>query len=159
MAKVVHFRLDDRLIHGQIIASWLGVINAKTIVIADDKAAKDSFQSSLLKMACPTTVSLKILTIEDAANYLKESEDLSKTFLIVGNIDSAIRLHELGVDFDTMNVGNVASGKGRVKYSKAVWLTDEEKEKFYSLVDKGVHLIVQIVPSEKASEFTSIVKK
>lgn len=158
MAKVKYFRLDDRLIHGQIIASWLTVIPAKTIVVADDKAAGDKLQSSMLKMACPTTVKLQILTIKDAAEFLKSKDSLDNVFLICGKIDSAIQLLDEGVDYDELNVGNLASAPGRVKYTKAIWLTPEEKEKIASLSGRGIKLISQVIPSEKASDLMQLIK-
>ena len=158
MAKVKYFRLDDRLIHGQIIASWLSVIPAKTIVVADDKAANDKLQSSMLKMACPTSVKLQILTIKDAAEFLKSKDDLSTIFLICGKIDSAIQLLDEGVEYDELNVGNLASAPGRVKYTKAIWLTPDEKERIMTLSDRGVKLVSQVIPSERASDLLQIIK-
>ena len=158
MGKIVNFRLDDRLIHGQIVASWINAIQCTQIVIADDKAATDKFQQSLLKMACPKSIKLSIYSVEDAAKFLNETEDLSKVFLIVGNVDSVIRLVELGCDIDYLNVGNIASNKNRKQYSKAVWLTAEEKAKFFALANKGVKLVIQVVPAEKAIDFSSVVK-
>ena len=59
------FRIDDRLIHGQIITAWIAYADAKTIIVADDKAAADSFSQSLLKMATPDSIDLKILSVDD----------------------------------------------------------------------------------------------
>ena len=158
MGKVINVRLDDRLIHGQIIASWINSIQCNRIVVADDKVANDKFQMSLLKMACPKSIALDIKTVEEAAKFLKETTDLSKVFLIFGNVDSATRLVDLGVDIDYINIGNIASNKKRKQYSKSLWLTDEEKEKFDKLKDRGINLIVQVVPSEKAVDYSSLVK-
>ena len=69
--EVSVFRIDDRLIHGQVITAWIAYADAKSIVVADDKAAKDEFTQSLLKMATPDSIQLKILSVEDAITYLK----------------------------------------------------------------------------------------
>lgn len=69
--NITVFRIDDRLIHGQIITAWLAYADAKQIVVADDKAAKDSFQQTLLKMATPDNVQLKIMTLSEAKEAKK----------------------------------------------------------------------------------------
>ena len=159
MAKVQYFRLDDRLIHGQIVASWLTVIPAKAIVVADDQAAENKLQASVLKMACPPSIKLIVMSVKDAAEYLKAKANLlDKILLIVGNVDAAIELLDLGVEFDELNVGNISSGGDRVKYTKAIWLTEEEKAKFISLSDRGVRLISQVIPSEKATDLMTLIK-
>jgi len=48
---LVHFRIDDRLIHGQVTVAWSKHINAQRIVVANDDAAKDDIQKSLLPLA------------------------------------------------------------------------------------------------------------
>ncbi len=81
--EVSVFRIDDRLIHGQVITAWIAYADAKSIVVADDKAAKDEFTQSLLKMATPDSIQLKILSVEDAITYLKGDEDAGKVLLLV----------------------------------------------------------------------------
>lgn len=79
--EVSVFRIDDRLIHGQVITAWIAYADAKSIVVADDKAAKDEFTQSLLKMATPDSIQLKILSVEDAITYLKGDEDAGKSIV------------------------------------------------------------------------------
>ena len=52
----VYFRIDDRLIHGQIVASWIASLNCNRIIVADDKAAVDTFQQALLANKNPKIV-------------------------------------------------------------------------------------------------------
>lgn len=63
--NITVFRIDDRLIHGQIVTAWLHYADAKQIVVADDKAANDTFSQSLLKMATPKGVNLKIVDLSE----------------------------------------------------------------------------------------------
>jgi len=159
MEKLAHVRIDDRLIHGQIVVSWIDYLGCNEIVIADNKAVKDEFSKSLLQMACPPAVDLHILSVDDAAEYLINSQNRAKTLVIVRDIDNAHALldHE-GVGIDEINVGNVSSGKGRTKYSKSVWLNEDEVAKFKDLASKGVHLEVRVVPSEGATDLLTMIK-
>ena len=93
--EVSVFRIDDRLIHGQVITAWIAYADAKSIVVADDKAAKDEFTQSLLKMATPDSIQLKILSVEDAITYLKGDEDAGKVWLLVRGPESRKKISML----------------------------------------------------------------
>lgn len=160
MQKIGHVRIDDRLIHGQIVASWINVLQCSTIVVADDKAAADPLQSMMLQMACPPNIQLKLMKISDAAAFLKDpSVDRSKLLVIIRNVDSALLLTQENVEISEINVGNVSSGPKRKKFSKSVWLTPEEIEKFRQLNARGIQLEVRVVPNEKATDLMSMIGK
>lgn len=158
MEKIGHVRIDDRLIHGQIVASWINVLRCRTILVADDKAAKDSLQSMMLQMACPPSIELKIVGVEEAAAYLQDpAVNRAELLVILRNVDSALALTEHDVGIDEINVGNVGSAPHRKKYSKSVWLTPEEVESYRKLYRRGIELIVRVVPNEKATRLISMI--
>ena len=39
--KINHTRIDDRLIHGQIVTAWIADSKANTILVADDIVTKN----------------------------------------------------------------------------------------------------------------------
>ena len=55
-------RIDDRLVHGQIVQGWLKVIDINKIVVVSDAVANDRMQQMLLAMAVPSSVELEIKT-------------------------------------------------------------------------------------------------
>lgn len=81
--NITTFRIDDRLIHGQVVTAWIAHSDAKQILVADDAAAKDTLQQSLLKMATPKKVDLKIMSLEDAKQLIQNDESDTKTLLLV----------------------------------------------------------------------------
>ncbi|HPX31987.1 MAG TPA: PTS sugar transporter subunit IIB [Erysipelotrichaceae bacterium] len=158
MKELGHVRIDDRLIHGQIVSSWIDALGCKEIVIADDKAAKDEFQKVLLQMACPSTIKLSIIPIAEAAEYLINNEERPKVLVIVRDVKSALELTSYeGVGIDHINVGNISSGKNRVKYTKSVWMNEEEIADFKKLNEQGVELIIQVVPSERSIDLMTLI--
>ena len=95
--KVSVFRIDDRLIHGQVITAWIAYADAKTIVVADDKAVKDEFQQSLLRMATPDSINLKIFSVDDAISYLDSEENDGKVLLLVRGPEQALKFIRAGL--------------------------------------------------------------
>ena len=73
--KVVLARVDERLLHGQVIASWSKILEIKKILVIDDKIAIEPFMVQVLEMTAPTGVNAKVITCEDA--YTKELQNLN----------------------------------------------------------------------------------
>ena len=53
MRNVVLARIDDRLIHGQVVTGWLKLTNGNKIYIVDDKLKNDAMMKTILKTAAP----------------------------------------------------------------------------------------------------------
>ena len=47
--SIVLTRIDDRLIHGQVMTSWLNYTSATKIMVVDDRSAQDPFLKTVLK--------------------------------------------------------------------------------------------------------------
>ena len=110
--SVTTMRIDDRLIHGQIVTRWIADAQADTILIADDMAAGDATQQMLLKLVAPANINLLIKTINEAAQLLASSElDDKKVLLMLRNPATALALCNLGFHIDTINVGNISNAR------------------------------------------------
>lgn len=158
MEKIAHVRIDDRLIHGQIVHAWITSVGAGTIVVADDAAAKDELRKSLLRMATPKGVRLKVLTVAKAAKYLLDPEtDVTKVLLILRDVEGAIALVDAGVVPDEINVGNVSAAPGKTQYFKSVFLDEEDIRRFEQLRERGIALEVQVVPTERKEELFHLI--
>lgn len=148
---ITHFRIDDRLIHGQIITVWVQNVGCDEIVVADDEASSDTLQISLFKMAVPRSISLKILSLKKAVVYLKQ-EDFKKILLITRNLENVVELKNLGLPFEEVTIGNISPMNDRKKYSKSVWLNNQDKKNIQTLLDQKIKLHIQVVPTERRTE-------
>lgn len=151
-------RIDDRLIHGQIIVSWVTALGITEIIVADTDAANDEFQRMLLEMGVPKAMKFELLTLEEAGNLINSNRDFSKTLLIVRDIYSLKTLMDLGVSFSTVNYGNSGRTDSRTRYYKSVWLTEDERKLVESVMDAGVTLEVRVIPSEKSIDMRTLLK-
>lgn len=145
--KITTFRIDDRLIHGQVVTAWIAHSDAKQILVADDAAAKDTLQQSLLKMATPKKVDLKIMNLEDAKQLIQNDESDTKTLLLVRGPKQALYLIDSCSDVKSINVGNINMKKGKRKILGNCWLNEEEEKDIRFLSEK-VEVEVRAVPNE-----------
>lgn len=150
---VSHMRIDDRLIHGQIVTAWISDSKAEEILVADDLAAKDPTQQMLLKLAVPAKIKLRILTIESAVELLKSDQSDSKALLIVRNPKTALVLFEGDFYIKSVNVGNISNSRssaGRKRLLPYIYAEPEDVENLKAIAARDVRLDVRAVPSDKS---------
>lgn len=110
----MNFRLDERLIHGQVATFWTRTLQADRIIIADDEILKDEIGMSALKAAVPSGVHLSILTVDNAAVRLNAGiYSGQRVFLIVNKTKTIQRLVEKGLKVKEVNIGNMGEKEGR----------------------------------------------
>lgn len=158
--KVVLVRVDDRLIHGQVVVGWTRTVGATTIVVANDEVANNSMQRTLLKMTAPAGVKAEILTVEDAARQLNDKKFTGESVIVlVRDPQSLVRLVEAGFKLQKVNVGNVRAAQGKVRLSKEVHASDAEIEAWKKLDELGVTLEAQWMPDQPKTNFNQVIKQ
>ncbi|MFB6469214.1 PTS system mannose/fructose/N-acetylgalactosamine-transporter subunit IIB [Cytobacillus sp. Hz8] len=160
MAKsgIVHVRVDERMIHGQVATMWTNSIKATRIMIVDDAVVKNDMEKMALKTAVPSGVKLSILTAAGAIrNILAEKYTDQRVFLIVKSPAALRALVEGGVELPQINVGNMSTKSGSKKVKKSVSVTDKDIEDFKFLAEKGIKITAQMVPSEDSMDFMKLI--
>lgn len=151
-------RIDDRLIHGQVVAAWLRAYsNVSHIIVVDDKVSVDQFMQQMFKMLVPSGISIEILNVEEAVNTIKSG--LSKPTMIIVKIPDTIkRLVDSGVDISRVNIGGMGMTAGRKKLFQNISSTAEENDIFRQLISRGIIVEIQIIPAAKTINVASIIK-
>ena len=156
------FRIDDRLIHGQIITKWIKDANAKMIMVVDDKAAGDKTQQMILKFAVPAGIKLEILSKEAAVKRVAEDTTNTNVLMLVRNPKEANALVEMGLKVDRIIIGNISNSKsevGRTKLLDYIYVEPADVEAKKSLNDKGILLEEKADPEEKAKNPMELIAK
>jgi PTS system mannose-specific IIB component len=150
-------RIDDRLIHGQVVALWVKHLQARRIVIVDDQVAKDTFLQIVLRGAAPPGVTVDVSTVEAAPQALARPEsERSKTIVLMKGPKTAVALRRAGVTFDTLNVGGMGAGPGRKQLYRNISASQEELDMFRALEALGVTAHIQIEPNGRAITVASL---
>jgi len=152
-------RIDDRLIHGQVMAVWIKHLDVEVIVIVDDRVAKDPFMQDVLRMAAPPGITVEVCSVEEAIATLGENAlKKDRTMVLVKSPNTARLLFDGGVRFSRLNVGGIGGGPGRRSIFKNISMSEDEKCVLRSLVRDGVRVTLLTVPGERAVDFASMVK-
>jgi len=153
---IIHARVDERLIHGQVATVWTNLIGANRIMVVNDLTVKDTMQISALKMAKPAGVKLSILSTKKAVEKITSGfyeEDL--VFLITKNIQDMAYLIDHGVLLKEFNIGNIsAQSPSSKQIKKSVAINKEDVTTINNLLNKGINITAQMVPSEPNDSIT-----
>jgi len=143
-------RVDDRLIHGQIVAAWVKSLGLDRIWIIDDGTAQDSFLKNVMKMVAPPGVEFLVSASNDIAeNAKKFDEDKTKTLVLVKYPYVAEKLFATGISFRELQVGGIGANADRKKVYKNISMSDEELETCKNMIKSGVHVYMQVTPDDK----------
>ncbi|AIY84623.1 PTS system sorbose subIIB component family protein [Clostridium baratii str. Sullivan] len=149
MKGIIHIRIDDRLIHGQVAARWSTGLGASRIMVANDEVAADEMQKGILRMVAPPGIATSIISKEKAAtNILAEKYANQKVLLVLKSPKDALDLMDRGLEIKEINVGNMAKRDNTVQIKKSLSITKEEFEDFKELMNRGVRLTARMVPDE-----------
>lgn len=142
-------RIDNRLIHGQIIETWLPHTGAKCILVANDELSSDSMQQSIMSLAIPQSVQSIFVNVENVQDELNtDGRGDSDTIVLFSNCTDAKRAFEAGFEYDSLNVGNVHYVPGKTQISPSVALSDDEEGCLRFLNRQGVELDFRCVPND-----------
>ena len=148
--SIVFVRIDNRLIHGQILEAWVPNTGADCIVVASNDLPEMAFQRQLMKAAVPSDIEVAIGNVEEMTAYLRSQQaEKRRVLLLFGNLQDALQAFQLGIHFPMLNLGNLHGGKDRKRYSCTVAMNREDLESLEFLAEEGVKVVLQCVPSDR----------
>lgn len=150
MKGIVHIRIDDRLIHGQVAAFWTNSLGITRIMVVNDEVAADDMQKSLLRMVAPASVRTSIISKATAINNILAGKyEGQRVLLITKNPKDIWELKQAGLDINEINVGNMAARENTRSIKRSVNVTNEDVEYFNKLINDGVDINAIMVPDDK----------
>jgi PTS system mannose-specific IIB component len=149
MKNIVLTRIDDRLLHGQVVVSWIPNVKANEVVIVDNEYAKDEFMQELIKNAAPENIKVNLLSVEKASDYLKGEDDGSRILILSRYIENIDELINLNVDIKCVNVGGLGNVKGRERYLNSIHLSSSELDILKGISKKNIAVEIKMLPNDK----------
>lgn len=159
MRNIVLARIDDRLIHGEVVSVWTPALSVNHIVIVDDGVAADAFNKRVIKALAPAGVKVNVYGTEKGAERLKaEPKPGEKMMVLTKSPTTYWHLVEKGVAIKEVNLGGMGLRGERKTFIKNVACDEEEKEAIRKLLAHGVRVYYQLVPEQQIIEANSYVE-
>ena len=147
--EIVLCRIDDRLIHGQVMTSWLNATGANKIMIVDNETAENPFLKSVFKSAVPANVGVGVFNEMKAADRLVKGFKPNDRVIVLAKYPQTIlSLVEKGASLSKVIVGGMGAREDRSKFYRNISASDDEKQTFSELISKGVDVQIQILADD-----------
>ena len=161
MGSIKLARVDERLVHGQVMTNLSKLSGANSIFIVDDEVAKDDFMKTIFKSSGSRTgLTTKIFSADDAIAYWNEKEfEKFDAILLTKDINTVFKIIEAGLPITELNLGGIAKRPTTTYVINQVAIDKEQAEKLKILRDKyNVVVYFQSIPSSQRVELEEALK-
>ena len=141
------YRIDDRLIHGQVVVGWGQPLDIRFIVLVDDEVASSEWEQELYRMGTPPEMEVYFHSVSDASREIARYErDPRPGLLLTGSVAAMMRLvKDAGVR--AVNIGGVHHRGDRRERLRYVFLSPEEERLLRDMANAGAKVTAQDVPA------------
>ena len=146
--SIVLFRVDERLIHGQVTVGWGSRLKAGRYVVVDDDLADSEWERELFRLGTPEEAKAEFLSVRAARDRLSQWRTLREpVILLTRNLDHMARLAEGGaLEGETVNLGGIHHRPGREQVLPYIFLDDDDRRLIRSLEREGASITAQDLP-------------
>lgn len=150
-------RIDDRLIHGQVVTTWVHKYRIEQIIVVNDKVAGDAIQKNILNMAAPQGIKVHVFGVKQFAEIAAANPIKRRTMLLFTTSIDASELVKGGVEITELNIGGMRFQEGRERISRALSVTPEERSAFKEMLDQGMKITIQMVPNDEKIDLKGVI--
>jgi len=154
--SIVLARVDDRLVHGQVVEGWVPYVSADLVIVASDAICLDQGRCRLLTLIVPDHVHLIVVPLRELRNLLRDM-DSSNMLLLFEDLNDVLSALEKGVDLDRVNLGNLHHVRGGVEVTPTVYLNRKDIQTVRDLMRKGVFVEAREVPDSKPFDLMNFI--
>ena len=152
------FRIDDRLIHGQVVLGWAKPLKSERILLCDDEVSQNDWEKELYCTCVPVNLEAMIYGIKETADFLTQANGKgARTIVLVKDPGVAMQIVNKGYVPGSINLGGLHFNDHRKKYLPYVYMNNEEVEQIHWLLDKGISIYCQDIPTGRKYDVREIV--
>lgn len=149
-------RIDDRLIHGQVVAGWARPLGIEELIIASDTISKDGWACSAYRLAVPENIVFNCFDIGTCVRYLKEGMDKKRIMIVVDKVIDAYNLVRNGLVINEIYIGGLSYREGARSIAPFIYLVPEDIEALVKLHEMGIKVTGKQLPN---SQPIDVIKK
>ena len=155
--SIVLARVDDRLIHGQVMTSWLNYTGATKIVVIDDVTAHDSFLTMIIKTLVPANIKTEVVREDACIAMVQALDERDKVIMLAKTPAPYVMMAEAGICLDKVNIGGMGIKPGRKTIYKNISASEEEVSQLKALLAKKIAVEIQMVAEDPAIDVSKYI--
>ena len=148
---IVLCRVDDRLVHGQVVVGWGRPLDLNRIVLVDVEVRQSPWEQELYRMAAPSEIAMDFVSAVEAATRLHGWDTgRERVLVLVGAIGTAAELlRRAPGELRKLNLGGIHAGPGRRERLRYLYLSDDELTLLTRMAERGLEVSAQDVPTSR----------
>lgn len=149
--SIILYRVDERLIHGQVVVGWGAMLHPDHIVVVDDELAESAWEQDLYTLGLPPGIRAEFTAVDEARPRLEEWRSGSGRIMLLTRTVHAMRRlgRDGGLRDARVNIGGIHYAPGRERVLPYVFLNDEERGELRELAADGAHITAQDLPGAR----------
>lgn len=153
-------RIDDRLVHGEVVTLWVSNLGVNTVIIADDAYASNPINAMTANLVKPKNVNLHLKKISEALDYINdEAHEKEKIFVVCGNAQSALMLVQGCDKITEVNVGAIRHADGKKQVNLKVFVDEQDMKDLCEIDRLGRVIFQQTKPDHKRVTLQEMLNK
>ncbi|HXF25011.1 MAG TPA: PTS sugar transporter subunit IIB [Gemmatimonadaceae bacterium] len=154
------YRIDDRLIHGQVVVGWGQPLDLGFILLVDDAVAESDWEQELYRLGVPPSMDVYFASTSEAAREIaKYASDRRTGMVLTGTVEAMLQLVRTAVlPITSVNVGGIHHREDRTQKMRYVFLTKAEEQDLRSMAELGVVVTAQDVPSAPSHSLEELLR-
>jgi PTS system mannose-specific IIB component/fructoselysine and glucoselysine-specific PTS system IIB component len=156
---ILLYRVDERLIHGQVVLGWGARLNAGRYVVVDDHVAASDWEQELYRLSLDERAAVRFASTAEALTELTDWQaEEARTMLLTRDIETMLALAEGGgLQAEEVNLGGIHHARGRVAVKSYLHLDEADRERLRRLAELGVRVSGRDLPGSLRVGLESLV--
>ena len=158
---IVLFRVDERLIHGQVVVGWGTSLHPQLIVVVDDELAQSAWEQELYCLGLPAGLQARFAGVDEARAELAGWQAApTRVLVLTRDVRTMRRLIEgASANGTEVNIGGIHFAPGRRAVLPYVYLSDDERDEMVRLAESGVAISARDLPSTRPVDLAQLLGK
>lgn len=152
-------RIDDRLIHGQLVEGWVHYLKATCILVADDAVASNPGQRTIMELSVPRGLQVFIGSVEETCARLRIAAlKAGHAIVVFSNPVDVLRALDAGMECRTLNIGGMHYVPGKRKLLDILAVNDADLDALQTIAGRGIKITIQAVPTQRPIPLEKVLK-
>jgi PTS system mannose-specific IIB component len=154
-------RVDNRLLHGQVLETWIPRLAAAEVVVGDDEAAASPLAQAAMTLCCPEGIPVRVLPLAQV-DFRALAAGAGPVLVLVREVAGLTAAAAAGLTpalAPHLNLGNIHHGAGRRPVTPSVYLAEPELAALLALRAAGFQVEARATPTDPPTGLDELARR
>jgi mannose/fructose/N-acetylgalactosamine-specific phosphotransferase system component IIB len=152
-------RIDDRLIHGQVVVGWFPALEIGAVVVINDAVAANKVKREMMSLGVPARNRVEFYGVEESASKIEADPGHENAMLLFENPTDVLRYLQGGAKVTTVNVGGLHFADDKREIHTGYFVSERDVAALKELVALGVGLEIRALPGQNPVNLNALLAK